>query len=865
MNYGRFYRLNRTLSEIENGIAIYDYVDLPAYFSPSEDNHMSPKYPISIIISSSSVIFRLHYSAFKIEEQKRGKNDGTKNNYPYYTYDSISLTVDNEEKYKPGDEVKVAHMEEVILEIPFVDNATSLLSDTIKDIYSTPFPQLIENTSTGGRFLEQLINKRYPKAKNWKSLDDLKKKGDVEDLLYGTLRESSDDSPSYSTLWLMDLMRNVKGHENKKRINLYDENDGRSIVAFLRKLLLDFMFDLKHSDVFQNSVHYQKMYSGLMSDFYFSALMHKCEYYYYRKLTSQAIDDLEKTTLSKKEKKERKKAITSLYAYELIKAEDLWIKDIMNPLAENVFEHKYPGQHPILREFVESYNFEQWPSWFAEPEEEMRRVCFTMKDKNGKDHICNAETLIRYLDFYPNNTLDIFSKMSDQIDDNKERISRWFLKHYAFSDVLHLHLFKYTNVLFLLLIAFPALISLFTLTSFWIIWVGCLIAYSSIYFLIITLHYFLIRRRTTKQAFYRFNKIRKIRQHRIGVINDNDHVVLARRNVITQRRVIFIVSFLLLIVFILLREVNPIYPLLLLSICIAFTILFHHEHLVSKIRSYTRHLISSLHLLFPRLAASIALAWITLSMGFDLYVSYFDCQLNWYYIICIALIVVVFVMYEINRITPYCSPLRKFLRSVELLIISYFISLLVGVIVINFLGEKYLERGGYMQEYYDQYVMYNGYRNIRLDTDSIKQKYPNQNNTMKSDTSTKVDSLYMICQRILAKMDTTKKESIYPQTDSMYLMCQSVLSKIDTLNGADTSSFSRKLVDSLVYVYREIDISKCDNNNGKKQYIAAKERFWGMNVFILRNFLIMFSFIAMFTGIFIQLIIFGDNKQMTEL
>ena len=47
--------------------------------------------------------------------------------------------------------------------------------------------------------------------------------------------------------------------------------------------------------------------------------------------------------------------------------------------------------------------------------------------------------------------------------------------------------------------------------------------------------------------------------------------------------------------------------------------------------------------------------------------------------------------------------------------------------------------------------------------------------------------------------------------------------------------------------------------------IAAKIDFWGTDIFILRDFLIMFAFIAMFTGIFIQLIIFGDNKQMTEL
>ena len=60
-------------------------------------------------------------------------------------------------------------------------------------------------------------------------------------------------------------------------------------------------------------------------------------------------------------------------------------------------------------------------------------------------------------------------------------------------------------------------------------------------------------------------------------------------------------------------------------------------------------------------------------------------------------------------------------------------------------------------------------------------------------------------------------------------------------------------------------VEKLQTVNKNDYKVAVVEKFWGKNFFILRDFLTMFAFIAMFMGIFIQLIIFGDNKQMTEL
>ena len=455
MNYGRFFRLNKNISKVEEGVVIFDYIDLPAYFESSMENIMTPKYPISMTIASNSAQFRLHYSAYKDIDEKTGKE----------TY-----------SYEGGK--RVVHMEEVVLELPFSESSSDQLAETINSIYETSFPQRVDtdgnksgeetndNKVMGARFLGKLIGQRYHNNR------DLKHSIAVQQ--YKNMQIALDRLPSYSTLWLMDIPRDTftqtsvaksssddktKGKKSSDFPLCLSSKDGKNIVKFLRKLLLDFMFDLKHSDVFQNSSYYQRMYSGLMSNFYFSALMHKCEYFYYRDLTEEAIklnDD--------------KKRIIYLYAEELFKAEKLWTQDIMNPKANIYFNHSYIGQDtPSIKDGYFRYickktirifsncQYRRWNSWFAEPEEEMRRVCFTMKDNmEEKRYICNAETLSEYLDLEKEKEekkekeeerekYAIVTGMIHQKDNNRVLISQWFLKRYAIQDILHLHLFKYSD------------------------------------------------------------------------------------------------------------------------------------------------------------------------------------------------------------------------------------------------------------------------------------------------------------------------------------------------------------------------------------------------------------------------------------
>ena len=796
MNYGRFFRLNQALSKVVDGVAIYDYTDLPAYFGPSMDNPMSPKYPISVTITSDSVCFRLHYSAYKIEKKTDDNND--EQGSPHYAYSKEDI----EDKAFPIKDERnpnimgMAHMEEVVLELPYTDNVSTILSDTIKEIYNTRFPlqekEVEKQISYGGRFIEQLIRKRYP---GYIRPNEEVKRLSLEEQLYHNLQIVSDNTASYSSLWLMDLKNN-----SGDATYLYDRNNKNTVIGFLRKLLLDFMFDLKHSDVFQNSENYQKMFSGLMSDFFFSALMHKCDYYYYRKITSKAIEDNDRVdeTISKKHNKERiekgKKNIASLYANELIKAEDLWIQDIMNPQAEKDFEHKNPGRHDLLRDIFEYYSFKQWPSWFAEPEEEMRRVCFTMKDKTGEGHICNADTLIEYLDVeYQKEYSPSLFQMSKTRDDNREKISRWFLKRYDFNDVMHLHFFKWSNIAFLLVTTF-FLFSMFG----WNEWITRISGFTRsckdililpAFFLLclILIHNIIL---SEDDIALIINRWKDVFSKKVNFKLKNSNTLQRVRIKLTWKRFVANVFYVLTFVSLLymLFESKKEVIAVMLSLILSFVFLLY---VVNKRLKFwpSIHLISNLHLLFPRLVAAITAAWLTMSMGFDIYVSFFDQLPAWYTALAISIIVFIFIMYEINRIMPSCGSLRKIYRSLEFLLISYVTSLIIGVFVINFVGEKYLERGAYMEQYYDEYVYSKGASDI--DYSRILHAGADKG---------KVAGLQYV---------THKKQS------------HSIVEKIKIMNS-------------------------------------------GHDIFIMRDFLIMFSFIAMFWGIFIQMIFTGE-KQMTEL
>lgn len=560
MNYGRYFKLNQVVSKVVDGVTVYDYTDLPAFFGPSKDTPQTPKYPVSVVITAEAVRFRLHYSSYKYGPEEDGasmmvEEDGaSKMVYKLHLEDMLR------EEGPENSVLSTVHMEEVIMELPFVD--THLLADNIREVYDTPFPM---SDKYGGRYFHQLLRRRY-KGKKCPSK--------VETEMYSGLKERACGMLSYSQL---------------ECIGVKDEAiyEGEEVKRFLRKLLLDFMFDLRHSDIFQLNPHYGQMLSGLMSDYYFASLLHKCEYYYQRDLVNQM---------------KSKVNVVSLYCKDYFRAEDHWMHDIMDPRAEETYKLADEDE-----------------TWFAYPEEEMQALCF---EKEGVDALIvdPGLDLRNRKKAWP----AAIATMVKTHDHNRESASRWFLRRYDFKDVFRLH---FSDDI-LIKIGFLVLVMLVCLTfSFPVVpvEVPVVLALASV----------------------------------VGLL------VVAVRNM-------------------------------------------HRRH------ERKGHIIASLHLVMPRLVAAIATAWITLALCYELVLAVYKMPPSWVVIGIVLVVLTVFSLYKINLFVPNASVKSKLGRMGLFLLLSYFISIVIGFVMVACVGEpfmmEYLQSEGYCVEHAKQMIVSEGFR-----------------------------------------------------------------------------------------------------------------------------------------------------------
>jgi hypothetical protein len=110
-----------------------------------------------------------------------------------------------------------------------------------------------------------------------------------------------------------------------------------------------------------------------------------------------------------------------------------------------------------------------------------------------------------------------------------------------------------------------------------------------------------------------------------------------------------------------------------------------------------------LHLMMPRLLAAIATAWFTIALSEDLFKAFFDKPISIISVTLLSVVIAAFLFSEIDKLTPHCTFIKKSLRVVELMMIGYAISLLIGFMMVNFTGDYLLERSGYMEQYLREY------------------------------------------------------------------------------------------------------------------------------------------------------------------
>ena len=479
------------------------------------------------------------------------------------------------------------------------------------------------------------------------------------------------------------------------------------------------MFDLLHSDVFECSKYYAQMKGGLMNDFFFSSIVKKSEYYYNRSLVESRfiIDSNEYPDillLNEKQKKEKslehkidninvsikkcekklpppnernpicpsireqwysilvkKKnnledklttiqthistfksnkpnlkstldSLLSLYAEKLDESEAEWIDVIMSPLADKHFSFS-PKWYEDLIPRKKKNQFSVSESWFVNPEEEMSRVVFPLKDDNKKIH---------YLNSFELGSLIGIGDLSSVLQRNT-KVSRWFFRRFDFVDTYRIHLFKHWNHFFAPLLLVFCIVTM--MPRFWscprnIALFPAAIAFGSLIFIVFSL----------------------IWGHKGNKIIDD---VLVKKRLRRERfnAIRFSLLFTTIWAFLFFYDYNVIVKgIILLGITVL--LLFFIKPKVN--------IINNIHIFLPRLVASITAAWIPVVIGNDLVKEH----LSWPICAIISIIVFAFILYESNKTLPNISNWPRVWRALELMLISFSLSVIIGIFAIDILS-----------------------------------------------------------------------------------------------------------------------------------------------------------------------------------
>lgn len=830
MNHGKFFSLDLAASRIEEGIAVFDYTDI--FDAEVTENHnQTPRFPICVSITPTSVKFILQYCV-------------------YLQNNTFVSSID---KAVQLGSTQIRHMEEVLIELPLTPTNGQSLTATLKRLYLTPFPiQLKEEKN----YILELIEKRYHKEKQAPNEPNgQNKKEQVPNEPNGQnylhyqyeLKQQADTSPSnitYSSLPVYELLKK-NGYElytlhtveenktNEKKYEkvlqklgldfflkmLHRDAKEKKYDKVLQKIVLDFFFDMMHSDVFKNSAHYDEMYSTFMSDFFCSAIIRKAEYYYQRALVNDLYSNNQSISDS-----------INIYAANFEKAEKHWIECIQSPEADKHFEFQpnwfepraekklcdkwYKAWRHIRNFIIPFYERVESDYWFAPPEEELQRVYYREKygDIACSQHLC-SKTKKR-------SSKHPISKDIDILQQRASASTKWLLKRYNFKDAYRVAWFPWANTLVLsILIAFITLV------------VGPRKGDG----ILLKLY----------NTFYHFTEsITELIQSSFSWLYDKALTGVQFHCVPTWLMGGFAIMLTGLAIYLLL----PIFK-------------------------YFRG--GKMSFLFPRLIASIAAAWFTITLGEDLYKAFFDVKLNWCAWSAIVVFIWGFVVYEVHRIVPKIGLLRKLGRALQLIIISFAISLAVGMCVINFTGDRMLVRSGILPKAFRDDVLIhtgdnpNGDPNLVLNFDKIAADSAiwSDSIVMNYYTHSPYSHLDSIGASLAVRQfaDIPYDDTYMQRVADIYLGKDSLITDNAPTDLADSISLVRGrfllnhdngllFKDLLPYVeHRE------DNHP-----VAKIVPLLGGNykLFLLHDFLIQFAVIAMFIGIFIQMIF--EEKNVTE-
>lgn len=508
-------------------------------------------------ITNGISVFNYH----EVENKVRGREFLDTPQYPIYlqfTSEGVSFYI-HYILYDENGESPITHQNSLILSLPVSADQDSKdnLTDSLNRIYETIFPiDDFEGKQIGGIIEESTL------------LSSQKHKG-----LY------------YSSLGIFHLKMNEFSSEEP-----YNH-------CFVRNLFLDFLYDLEHTDVFENAFCYADIYDKLRKNFLFDAIINKAEYYYLRQQQLLYQQDACWNTMDK----------NLFYAEYYAKAEQRWIETIINPKADRIF---YESR------------------WFSDGETEMDFVYISgdvIKNDDGRN-IQRIAKLTRCCNEYfagISSSSDVASghlkrnikeKIEKQIRCSARMASDWYIRKYCFSGT-----FK--------------------------IWYGHRYRWSTFVIIMLVLGL------CASLALPSFNE---------EILPDQ---VVPSLGIIAGILFIWLLGF-------------------------------------TNYRKWYIRNVGCINVLMPRLFASIVAAWFTLSIGEDLFKGFFDIVHQKLLSGGLVAILTVFVYYEIGKLNPYITVTKQVCRVIVLILVAFSYAFIVGILVINFFGGKYLERSDYIDEFY---------------------------------------------------------------------------------------------------------------------------------------------------------------------
>lgn len=826
MNHGYFYSLDIDASQLDEGIAVFRYTDLPAYLH--QKHYVSPQYPVAVIITGQSVKFIVHYCVHHSVSDEQHLFFLEKPSNPFLK------------------EPNIVHMEEVLFELPF-SSAEGELASILKNIYATRFPINLNSQPefdneaivphSFANYMQFILSRRYETKDTTHSINCCYEKED-KSLEHFQRHDQKNNSYSSLTIW------GLKGNDGLFQLH---ESNTTNYDKFLRKLFLDFLFDLVHSDVFKNSSYYEVMHKGLTSDFFFSAIARKSEFYFQRSLVCDRFQL--KTDLNNE--------IHLIYAKYLDRAEKQWLECIQSSAAERFFNYtpnwfqsdkENTNWWIQMKERIRPRFRIRKHSWFVEPEEELRRVYFDLKvgDKKEESYSHNNQSSCELNEKWPIWNSGIFALITggdkthpEELNQRKRQSSLWLFKRYDFTDAFRLSFFPGANTIFLItlilftfsLLLFPSFLAPETILR---VSIGVGVAgITTVYIQGVNI--------LCLQQEYSNHCTHQIR--------------------LKHQKKWFLTTLVLTCFY------CGLWGICYLDLggwwwgSTGFILFFIILWKGSMITRY-------LHFSFPRLIASITAAWFTIALSEDLFKAFFDSPFTWRTCMLISVIVFIFVLYEINRILPYSTPGKKLSRAFELILISFVLAVSVGLVVINFTGERFLERCGYLPDFFRHELLTGP---IRADSLHIAWKeidpekailqysytgqFPDYSDSIKANKITAAIRAFSKGRHeinYLDRLDILQREILNGNGDYSVQNIDSTEWRQFLLNHENPAIF-RSLLKKVHH--RESLWSG-------KHTLTLNWHIGAYDFFILRDFLLQFSFIAMFIGIFIQLVF--EDKNIPE-